>query len=1088
MKKAIIIFLSLFVVGVETQSQVVGVVPDAEVLNRPFGAWDSEQFCHPDKTFYPETWFHFLNGSIGNKAAITADLEAIAQAGFSGIQLFHGQRGNAQDWPGTEEHIECLSPKWESLVQQTAQEAQRLGLRFSMQTCPGWAMSGGPWIKPEQSMRNLCYTRTDVQGGKVEVTLPVEYTHPNRDYRDVMVLAFPTPNGDTGSHLKPVEVTASQHQQEWTDCLNGTLKGSFVLQPTTSDRPYTIEVQLEKDAMPRTLELNPTDLFNHEFGVDPGIRVRVVALTANGEHTVLDAPVPRANWQDVDFTQSFALNECGGTGRYRIEIVNEHNMNVSRLRLYSAARKNNWEMEAGWTSRGVLRVNDHPQQDASAYVRQQDILNLSDKMNSDGCLKCQLPNGKWTILRIGHINTGMRNGPAPAEATGWEVNKFDPDCVDFQFDSYVGRLNRGPLKGLMNNMLMDSWECKSQNWTARMPQEFQRVAGYDVGNWLPALFGYVIDDPERTSEFLSDFRRTQNDLFVNNFYRRMVENARKIGLTSTYETAAGDIFAGDCMEYTKHADVPMCEFWQPFHNFLASHNYKPIRPTASAARMYGKPRVSAESFTSFALTWDEHLSMLREVANQNMVEGVTHLIFHTYTHNPAPDTYFPGTSFGDNIGTPFLRKQTWWQHMPTFNAYFARCTYMLERGVPVSQVLWFIGDEIQQKPDQYAAFPQGYLYDYCNTDALLHRLQVKDGKWITPEGISYDVMWMPDARRMLPETAERLLELVRQGGILVGDAPQYPATLADNQNQQQRFRQAVDALWGGQTGEGRVLSGITLDDALVQLQMMPDVECEGARWLHRKTQGADWYFVCPQPEKDFHGVMTFQCAGDVELWNPMTGTSVPVYSVRSGHQTALQLHLQQGECLFVVFRHQGRAPKRQVLATTQSHDLTQQPWQLAFPSGWGIEQPITLNALVPWKDLDVSEEGRAFSGTATYTTTFRLPKKDKKARYVISLGRVEEIAVVYLNGIKLSTLWASPYECDVTDAMQKGANQLKVEVTSTWYNRLNYDARQPASSRKTWVIGGPDGKQPHRDSGMLGPIRLDVKHPAKATPASLDIR
>jgi len=33
------------------------------------------------------------------------------------------------------------------------------------------------------------------------------------------------------------------------------------------------------------------------------------------------------------------------------------------------------------------------------------------------------------------------------------------------------------------------------------------------------------------------------------------------------------------------------------------------------------PRISAEAFTSFELTWDEHLKMLKEVANLNFIEG-----------------------------------------------------------------------------------------------------------------------------------------------------------------------------------------------------------------------------------------------------------------------------------------------------------------------------------------------------------------------------------------------------------------------------------------------------------------------------------
>jgi hypothetical protein len=65
--------------------------------------------------------------------------------------------------------------------------------------------------------------------------------------------------------------------------------------------------------------------------------------------------------------------------------------------------------------------------------------------------------------------------------------------------------------------------------------------------------------------------------------------------------------------------------------------------------------------------------------------------------------------------------------MPDFNNYLARCTYMLERGKPVSDVLWYLGDELDHKPDQNADFPAGYKYDYCNPDVLLNRLKVTDG-------------------------------------------------------------------------------------------------------------------------------------------------------------------------------------------------------------------------------------------------------------------------------------------------------------------------------------------------------------------------
>ena len=200
--------------GLNAMAQVnMPAVPDTAKLRCPFTKKDRAAFLHPDRIYYPETWFHFLNGSI-RREGITRDLEAIAASGIQGVQFFHGQVGDPADWPGTEEHVECLSPKWEELVRHTAEEAHRLGLRFSLQTCPGWAMSGGPWIKPEQAMRHLSYTRTDVTGGK-EAELPIPQQEDWRDWQDIAVLAFPTPQGDTDKYCQIEEVVAERHQDDW---------------------------------------------------------------------------------------------------------------------------------------------------------------------------------------------------------------------------------------------------------------------------------------------------------------------------------------------------------------------------------------------------------------------------------------------------------------------------------------------------------------------------------------------------------------------------------------------------------------------------------------------------------------------------------------------------------------------------------------------------------------------------------------------------------------------------------------------------------------------------------------------------------
>lgn len=1075
-------YVTLLLLSVVTLRAQVPIVPSAEVLDRPFGEEDRNAFSTPDKVFYPETWFHYIGGNVSLKG-ITTDLEAIAAAGFSGIQLFHGQFGTV--WPGTDSQITCLSPLWDNAVKHTAQECKRLGLRFTMQGCPGWAMAGGPWIKPENAMRHLVWSRTDVSAGVFHAQLPVPQPSEEewRDYKDVVVLAFPTPDGDTGRPIPPGAIT-SNVECSWPDYLSGKADKSLRLSPA-ADTPYWLEIDYPEETMVRTIELSSVRQMNHGWCYEPGVSLKVEAILPEGKRVeVLDTEMPQSSWQD-DRPISLSCTEVKGAKKYRISIVNKHDMELRSIQLFSAARKNNWESEAGWTLRTMERKGDAVRYAEDAYLKPERIYDLTGKMDADGTLQWDVPAGQWTILRIGHVNTGMKNSPAPPEGTGWECDKFSVEGSNAQFDGYLGRLSAsdGPLAGgLLNGVLFDSWECKTQTWTKSMEQEFEKRRQYSLRKWLPALFGYVVDDPETTTRFLNDWRQTLNDLFVDNFYGNMANRAKERGMSISYETAAGDIFPADILEYYKYADVPMCEFWQPMgDNYVGSLNFKPIKPATSAARIYGKPRVAAEAFTSFSHTWDESFSMLKEVANVNSIEGVSHLIFHTYTHNPQVGFLPPGTSFsGAGIGTPFLRGQTWWKYMPDFNAYLARCSFLQERGKPVSDVLWYLGDEIDHKPNQLIAFPAGFKYDYCNMDVLLNRLSVEDGRIVTPEGIGYSVLWLPETTRMLPGTVEKLYALINDGATVIGNAPAGLATLAGGDGASARLDKAIRKIWSADgirpIGKGRIVSGLSLGESLAALNLQPDVKQTEALWLHRRAGATDWYYVCAPKGKGFEGTLDFRASGNVQLWDPLTGDVKDLSSRTANGRTQVQVELAQGGSCFIVFNAPGgkaqEIKEKQVISTV----ALDQPWELRFPDGWGAPSLLTLPVLKPWKDLDISAEGKAFSGTVEYSTRFEVGKVNKKQTYKLDLGDVQRIAEVYLNGQKVGVSWTAPYELDVTSFIKKGKNTLVVKVTNTWFNRLVYDANQPESQRKTWVLKWPEKDASLKVSGLLGPVSLEIEN------------
>lgn len=1178
------------------------------------GAVPEEAFRYPPKESHPETWFHFIGGNVAAKG-VTADLEAIAGAGISGVQLFHGQFGGP--WPGVTPQVACLSETWDGMVGHVANECKRLGLRFTMQNCPGWAMSGGPWITPEHAMRHLVWNRTDVEGGKsVRIRLPQPGGKEEwRDYRDITVLAFPTPDGDWSRSLTPTSVTADQ-PGDW----DAWIKGKAVSLPGYATT--TLTITFAEPVTIRTVEFPSINGMDHGWCYQPDTTIR---FGTDGK-VLLERTLPAANWQD-DRPVTMACPETTAK-QFTLSITCKHAFKLNRVHFFSSARKDDWEAEAAWTLRRLMH-NPPTKQSPSAWVSSALIKNVADCMQGDGGFVWDAPEGKWSIIRVGHVNTGAKNGPAPKEGTGFECDKLSTDGADIQFDNYIGRLSKsgGAVHGKLDNMLMDSWECKRQTWTPGLDKVFAERKGYDLFTWLPAVFGYVVDDPEETSRFLNDWRGLLGDLVAENFYGRMAKRCHENGMTISFETAFGDVLPGDIMKYYKYADLPMCEFWQPRQdNYVGSFNFKPIKPTVSAARLYGKKGVGAEAFTSFSLTWDEKLRDLKHVANLHLAGGVTHLIFHTYTHNPRTDWLPPGTSFGSGIGTPFLRGQTWWPFMPAFTAYLSRCQVMLETGVPVSDVLWYLGDEWDHKPDEDAPFPVGYKYDYCNPDAFLTRVSVnRQGLWQTPDGITYRVLWLPACRRMLPETLEHLLAQLQKGGVAVMPAlPECLATRSGGDKALFRFLRAREVLKKGEPyeglkdvfriGEGRLYLGRPLQSVLHSESVAADLVGSELLWNHRKSDTDEWYFVAPARERvGFCGTAGFRARGAVEIWHPDTGRSEPASVVSYANDyTWVSLSLAPHEGCFVVFRKPEQARPDAIVRVSREDvtlmeassrfmrhpptygtkvvearygDLTQDgkwsdvskqlqdaldrsmaevrisnawaggdpayrtvktfsakirlpdgeevalsakeggavslparsssdaalpcepvrgqiavwtngtytitradgkttdhvvekatrlhlrgTWNVRYPEGWGMLPYTRMQTLVPWKDVNGTLEGRAFSGTVEYSIDFIVNQLDPDSLVMLDLGRVESLARVEVNGQAFPDLWSYPYRVEVTRAVKPGVNHLKLQVTDTWFNRLVFDAGRPENERRTWTINGPSKDAALRESGCLGPV------------------
>ena len=150
---------------------------------------DSEldrQFQTPPDSSKPWVYWFWLNGNI-TREGITADLEAMHRVGIGGVLIMEVDQGTPVG------PVDFMSQRWRELFKHVTTEAQRLGLEVNLNNDAGWNGSGGPWIKPEQSMQKVVWSEMEVEGPR---QLDAELPQPEvvaGFYRDIAVLAFPMP-------------------------------------------------------------------------------------------------------------------------------------------------------------------------------------------------------------------------------------------------------------------------------------------------------------------------------------------------------------------------------------------------------------------------------------------------------------------------------------------------------------------------------------------------------------------------------------------------------------------------------------------------------------------------------------------------------------------------------------------------------------------------------------------------------------------------------------------------------------------------------------------------------------------------------
>ena len=1038
-------------------------------------------FAEPPREARPFLWWHWMNGNI-TKEGIREDLLWMDRIGIGGFHHFDAGIGVPQV---VENRMVYMHDDWKDAFRYAIALGDSLGMEMTVASSPGWSCTGGPWVTPEDAMKKLVWRDMRVKGGqRFSGSLPEPFKaagnfqnvkgSSEEFYKDIAVLAVKEPETDFA--LRDMEVKVTSSGGNFTlESLSGEDLDDAALLPAGKEGFAWITYEFPEEVSFRAVSTRDG-------------RVRPWPYLSGASW---DVSLEKSD-DGVVFTEVAKIpsTSCGRStvsfpeakGKFfRLKAINVGNgLMVSEFNLYPTGRVTHAEEKAGFCA--PHDIHDFYTQTDGDFATE--VIDLTGNVK-DGTLTWDAPQGNWKVLRLGYSLTGHKNGPAPAEATGLEVDKLDPGAWSRYFHKYLD-MYKEATGGLLGErgiqyILTDSYEAGCQNWTPGMIEEFRTRRGYDLVPWLPVLTGEIVGSIEKSEAFLRDWTVTIAELYADG-YDKINDFVKEYGMKGRYSESheCGRAYIADGMDVKRTSTVPMSACWIDAGS--ASMAAADIRESASVAHIYGQNIVAAESLTAHGTSQSAYKytpRVLKSTADWEMAHGVNRFVIHESAHQPLDDV-FPGLGLGP-YGQWFNRHETWADEARAWTDYLARSCYMLQRGKAVADILVYYGEDsnvcAEVSVSEMPGFiPAGYNYDYAGPTVVKDELGVKNGR-LTAGNMEYSVLYLDEnSERMSVSVLGKLVELASKGAVICGHAPKAPAGMMDDP---QEWNSLMDKL----KNLKNVHFEETLYTVLNNAGIVPDIMFhpeENILFVHRSLPGTDIYWINrPGAKGQAMEILFRQTGKDVSVWHPETGKIEEVPFRTEGGMTVVSLDLAPDDAIFVVFSGKAASESKTVKPVTVRTAVTVEgPWNVTLREKKKGRKDYVATMETTVKELTSLAESpnpslKYFSGKADYSTTFNVEALKDGERLFIDLGDVRDIAVVKVNGKPVGTLWKLPYRADITEIAKPGENQLEITVINPWHNRLVGDSQNPSAETFT-SYKFFDASSPLLPSGLLGPVTVSI--------------
>ena len=656
-------------------------------------------------------------------------------------------------------------------------------------------------------------------------------------------------------------------------------------------------------------------------------------------------------------------------------------------------------------------------------------------------------NKKKRVIALYESRTRQMVKRAAPGGEGYVIDHFDSTAVA-HYLAHIDSAFTASRTPFPHTFFNDSYEVYGANWTPTLLTEFENMHGYKLQDKFPEFL-------DGDAIVVSDYRETLGEMLLHNFTKQWTAWAHKHGAITRNQAHGSPANLIDCYAAV---DIPEIEGFgltdfgikglrkdpgktRPNFSDLSMLKYAP-----SAAHITGKKYTSSETFTWLTEHFRTSLSQMKPDMDLMFCAGVNHMFFHGTAYSPKNDPW-PGWKFYASID--MSPTNSIWRDAPELMKYITHCQTYLQWGQPDNDFLvylpvrdmwrtntmkWLMMFDIHGMAKKAPEFIKcildidkaGFDCDYIS-DQYLRSCTYKNGMIETAAGTRYKALVIPGNNIMPSDVIQHISQLKAQGAkIIKGDNTEAMAKAANPEMMRKLY---------------------------------------GLKLIRRSNKYGHHYFIANLTDHDIKAQVPIATGENAALWyNPMNGS---YHAAVINERGELDINLKSGESRILLSAQKESAPwlqdKKLRIAKTEpqtidkgeSIDLTANTWKLSFTEeAPKVEESFNLQGLKTWESL--SDKAKVTMGTGVYETTFKLSKEQAKKQWSIDLGDVRESARVYINGHYIGCAWAVPYILHCKDALSKGKNTIRIEVTNLPANRIAALDREGMKWRKMKEINVVD--------------------------------